>query len=77
VSDRNYFFCIEGGLEATECAAAVFDVLDDTVEVLKMFPDKVADAWVVGDVFIYAIQEDVCFCWATNWDVVDVRDRSV
>ena len=77
VPDRNDLFSAEGGLEAAEGATTVLDALDYAVEVLKVLPDKVVDAQVVRYAFFSAIWEDVFLGGATNWDVIDVGDRSV
>jgi len=77
VSHRNYFFCAEGQLISAEGASAILDVLDDVVEVLKVFSDKVVHSWMVGYVFSSTVSEAVLACWAADQDVIDVRYCSV
>ena len=77
VPDCDDLFGAEGGLEAAEGATAVLDVLDYTIEVLKVFSDKAADVQVSRYAFFGAIQEDVFLSGATNRGVVDIGDRGV
>ncbi len=56
VSDCYDFFGTQDQLWSTEGATAVLDVLHNSVEALKLFPDESADAWVVGNVLLSAIQ---------------------
>ena len=53
----------------------ILHTLDDAVEVLKMLPNKAADAAVLRDGLKGAIGGLVSQCRTTNGDVVDVGDR--
>jgi len=47
------------------------------VEVLEVFPDKVADFWIVRYAFFGTVSKVVSPCWAVDRDVIDVRYHSV
>jgi hypothetical protein len=77
VSDYNNFLGTECRLEATKHAAAVLDPLNNAVEILKMFPNKVVNAQVFSNVFFSTIRKGISLCWAVNQDIVNVRNYSV
>jgi len=73
VSDRDYFFGTEGGLEPAVRAAAILCALYYAVDVLEVFPDEPANAWVVGNALFCAVGKDVPSFRAADRNVVDVR----
>ena len=77
VTNSNYFFGAQGRLEAAERSAAILDALHDVVEVLKMFPDKMPDAWVALDTLFSAVGEYIPLRRAAYRDVVYVGDGCV
>ena len=72
--DHGNLFRAQYGLEAAECASAVFDALYDVVEALEMFPDKAADSWVLRDPLLTSVWEQVLRCRSTDRNIVDIRD---
>ena len=50
-------------------------MLDDVIEVLKMLPDKAANATVLWDCLEGAIRGLVSWCGTSDRDIVDVGDR--
>ena len=55
MADHDYFFSTQGGLEAAEGATTVFDVLYYAIEVLEVFPDEAANAWIIRNAFFGAV----------------------
>jgi len=77
VSDCNDFFCTKDQLISTEGAATILDVLDNVVKVLEVFPDKVADSWVVGYAFFETVGEVVSPSRTADQNIVDIRYCSI
>ena len=75
--DHDDFFCTEDRLVSTEGAAAILDALHNAVEVLKVFPDKVADSRIVGYAFFGSVGKAVSPSQTADWNVVDVQYCSI
>ena len=75
--DCDDFFGTQRGLDSAESASAILDVLHDSIEVLEVFPDKTANAWIVRYAFFGAIREEILLRGTSDRNVVDIRDSSV
>jgi hypothetical protein len=56
---------------AGECAADVLEVLQDTVDVGEVLPDKAADTCIFGDGLIGAVRALVAGNWTFYNDIVN------
>ena len=59
MSDHYDFFGAERGLVSAKGASAIFDVLHYPIEVLEVFPDKLAYARIVWYVFFGAVRQEI------------------
>ena len=77
VSDCDDFFGAQCGLDSAEGASAILDTLHDSIEVLEVFPDKTADAWIVRYAFFGAVWKEILLRGTSDRNIVDIRDSSV
>ena len=69
------FSCAQQQLLTRECPPTILHSLDDVVEVLKMLPDKVANATVLWNCFEGAVRGLVSCCGTSDGDIIDVGDH--
>ena len=52
-------------------------MLDYLVKILKMFPNEVLYAGILGDGFRLTRGQNVSICWSSDRNIIDVRDGDV
>ena len=77
MSNCNDFSGTQRGLDSAEGASAILDALHDSIEVLEVFPDKTADAWIVQYAFFGAVRKEILLCGTSDQNVIDIWDSSV
>ena len=58
------------GFLPTKCCSIRLDTLDDLMNVLKVLPDKVTNARVLGDSLVETIREDVASVRSLDGDII-------
>jgi hypothetical protein len=59
-----------------ECTAAILYMLENSVEVLKVFPDELPNCQVFWNHFVSAIWELVSQFGSFDQDIIDVGDHN-
>ena len=77
MSDCDDFFGAQCGLDSAKGASAILDVLHDSIEVLEVFPDKMADAQIVRYAFFGAIRKEILLHRTSDQNIIDIWDSSV
>ena len=77
MSDGYNFFCAKYRFRAAEGPAAILDVLDYSIEVLEVLPDKAVDPWVIQNSFFQTVLKGVSGFRSSNGDVIYIWNGDV
>src|SRR6202041_1956228 len=64
-------------LGVRKCASTILHSLNDTIEILKVFPHEPSNARILWNCFVRSVGELISTAWAFYRNVVDVRDRDM
>ena len=73
MSKYHDLFCAKKRFGSRESTTAIFHALNNAVEVLEVFPDESADAWVLGNGFKGTVLENISRFRPFDWNIVDER----